>query len=100
MCVHVCVCGWIDSRRMLVGRFLRRNQGGKLLQQTCRRLQSTLPEEVQQARDKYEPVYHNLSTKAVQSGESGGRVSMQDCLTTPIAQTSAYTFKDTQQLIA
>lgn len=47
----------------------------------------------------YEPVYTRLPTKAVQSGESGGRVSMQDCLTTPIAQTSAYTFKDTQQLI-
>jgi hypothetical protein len=48
---------------------------------------------------KYEPVYTQLSTKCVQSGESGGRVSMQDCLTTPIAQTSAYTFKNTQQLI-
>jgi len=47
----------------------------------------------------YEPVYGHLATKAVQSGESGGRVSMQDCVTTPIAQTSAYTFKNTQQLI-
>jgi cystathionine gamma-synthase len=43
--------------------------------------------------------YSRLGTKAVQSGEAGGRVSMQDCLTTPIAQTSAYTFKNTQQLI-
>lgn len=47
----------------------------------------------------FEPSYQHLPTKAVQSGESGGRVSMQDCLTTPIAQTSAYTFKNTQQLI-
>lgn len=51
-------------------------------------------------RQKHEPEYAHLVTQAVQSGESGGRVSMSDCITTPIAQTSAYTFRNTAQLIA
>lgn len=50
-------------------------------------------------RHKLAGPYAKMETKAVQAGESGGRVSMSDCITTPIAQTSAYSFRDTAQLI-
>ena len=34
------------------------------------------------------------------SGERGGRPRVSDSLTTPIVQTSTYTFKDSEELIA
>lgn len=42
------------------------------------------------------PEYSRVITKAVQSGEAGGRVQMDSALITPISQTSTYTFRDTQ----
>lgn len=40
------------------------------------------------------------STKSVHAGERRGRPKVSDALTTPIVQTSTYTFKDTAELIA
>lgn len=42
----------------------------------------------------------NSSTVAVHAGERSGRPKVSDALTTPIVQTSTYTFTDTAQLIA
>lgn len=41
-----------------------------------------------------------FGTIAVHGGERGGRPRVSDSLTTPIVQTSTYTFQDTAQLIA
>lgn len=45
--------------------------------------------------DTYSP-----GTLAVHGGEREGRPRISDSLTTPIVQTSTYTFKDTKELIA
>lgn len=44
---------------------------------------------------KYRP-----GTQSVHGGEREGRPRVSDSLTTPIVQTSTYTFKDTAELIA
>jgi len=50
----------------------------------------------------YEPPVLAPSTMAVHGGENSGRVrqGIADSLTTPIVQTSTYTFRDTAELIA
>lgn len=50
----------------------------------------------------YEPPVMAPSTMAVHGGENNGRLrqGVADSLTTPIVQTSTYTFKDTAELIA
>lgn len=46
------------------------------------------------------PEYSRLLTKAVQSGEVGGRMGdLRNCLTTPIAQTAVFTFASTEEQI-
>mmetsp|Transcript_15849 Transcript_15849/g.31032 ORF Transcript_15849/g.31032 Transcript_15849/m.31032 type:complete len:427 (+) Transcript_15849:27-1307(+) len=50
-------------------------------------------------RGRDSPEYSRLLTKAVQSGEAGGRVNLLDCLTTPIAQTATHTFSNSQHVI-
>lgn len=42
----------------------------------------------------------SASTQSVHAGERGGRPRVSDSLTTPIVQTSTYTFRDTAELIA
>jgi len=42
----------------------------------------------------------SASTLAIHGGERGGRPKVSDSLTTPIVQTSTYTFRDTAELIA
>lgn len=51
---------------------------------------------------KQEDFYAQFSdaTNSVHGGERLGRPRVSDCLTTPICQTSTYSFKDTQELIA
>jgi len=45
-------------------------------------------------------VTQRAGTLSVHGGERGGRPRVSDSLTTPIVQTSTYTFKDTAELIA
>ena len=40
------------------------------------------------------------ATTTVHAGERKGRPNVSDSLTTPIVQTSTYTFRDTKELIA
>ena len=44
-------------------------------------------------------IIHNVGTIAVHGGERGGRPRVSDSLTTPIVQTSTYSFKNTAELI-
>jgi cystathionine gamma-synthase len=74
---------------------------------TCPAVRASATKEPSEAQPLHPPASANNGaakyrpgTQAVHGGEREGRPRVSDSLTTPIVQTSTYTFKDTAELIA